>query len=149
MSYDHKAQRERNQAALENPQPGDYWSEMFCPYFVVVELLDHYQYRVLSCLGGPNSFNRKDEPNARVDNGDDTWSFDYSKDMIVDLKWIADTVRYKSIDGFVAHVDDAQRVVTEWRSHRAAVLRKEWEDARAKWEQFTGWSALKPETIKE
>ena len=35
MSYDHKAVQELNETALENPQPGDYWQEMFCPYFVV------------------------------------------------------------------------------------------------------------------
>lgn len=143
-------QTQANQAALDNPQPGDYWHEMFCPYFIVVNVKDN-KYTILSCLGGPNSYTRKDEPNARINNNDGTWSFDYSKSMIVDRAWIEKTVKYEHIDGFVADVvnsNKTQTVVKEWRAFQADVLRKEWEAARAKWEEFTGWKYLK-EDIKE
>lgn len=134
-----------NQQALDNPQVGDYWNEMFCPYFVVVEVLNNDRFRVLSCMGGPNSYNRKDEPNARKDNDDDTWSFDYSKDMIVDRKWMQKAVKYGSIDGFVADVwntEKTQKIATEWRNYHANKLRKEWEAKKSEWEQFTGWKYL-------
>ena len=146
MKYDKSQQDRNNQQALDNPQVGDYWNEMFCPYFVVVEVVKNDQYRVLSCLGGPSSFHRKDELNARVDNGDGTWSFDYSKDMIVDREWMAKAVKYGSIDGFVADVwntEKSQTIAKEWRIHRANELRKAWEEKRSEWEAFTGWSALK------
>jgi hypothetical protein len=37
MRYDHKAQQLRNAQAVDNPQAGDYWHEMFCAYLLVVE----------------------------------------------------------------------------------------------------------------
>lgn len=145
MKFNKKDQDRNNQQAVDNPQVGDYWNEMFCPYFVVVEVLKNDKFRVLSCMGGPSSFHRKDEPNARVDNKDGTWSFDLSKDMIVDREWISKAVKYGSIDGFVADVrntEKTQTIAKEWRNHRANQLRKEWEDKRAEWEQFTGWKYL-------
>ena len=145
MTYNHNEQTVKNQQALDNPQVGDYWNEMFCPYFVVVEVLKNDRFRVLSCMGGPNSYNRKDEPNARKDNNDDTWSFDYSKDMIVDREWISKAVKYGSIDGFVADVwntEKTQKIATEWRNYHANKLRKEYEEKKAEWEQFTGWKYL-------
>ena len=151
MPYDHEKQKLKNYEALENPQVGDYWQEMFCPYFVIVETLKGNKYRVLSCLGGPNSYTRKDEPNAQVDNNDGTWSFNYDADMVVDHAWIKHTVKYESIEGFVADVNNTpktQRIVQEWRNHKAEVLRKEWEEKKAEWERFTGWAYLKDE-VKE
>ena len=145
MNLDSKEQTINNQQALDKPQVGDYWNEMFCPYFVVVEVLKNDRFRVLSCMGGPNSYNRKDEPNARKDNDDDTWSFDYSKDMIVDREWMHKAVKYGSIDGFVADVrntEKTQKIASEWRNYHANKLRKEWEAKKDEWEQFTGWKYL-------
>jgi hypothetical protein len=139
-------QKQRNQQALERPQVGDYWQEMFCPYFIVVELLDDQKYRVLSCLGGPRSFTRKDEPCAYIDFKNGTWGFDYSADMIVDREWMAKAVKYEHIEGFCADVDNntkTQLIANEWRVHRANILRQEWEAKKAEWEKFTGWSYLK------
>lgn len=114
-----------NYEALENPQPGDFWLErMFCPYFIVVNVVGD-KFTVLSCLGGPQSFNRKDEMNAKVDNRDGTWSFDYDKETVVDKAWMSKAVKYGSIDGFVAHVtrsDRNQRIVDEWLQHKADKL---------------------------
>jgi hypothetical protein len=124
MSYDHKAAQKLNETALANPQPGDYWQEMFCPYFVVTAVAGD-DITVLSCFGGPNSFSRKNETNAKVDNKDGTWSFDYSKHMVVDREWMRRAVRYESIDGFVADVirnDKFKTVVKEWKQFNAQRL---------------------------
>ena len=124
MSYDHKAAQELNKTALENPQPGDYWNEMFCPYFIVVNV-NGWDITVLSCMGGPKSYNRKDEVNAKIDNRDGTWSFDYSKHMVVDRAWMEKAVRYERIDGFVADVhrnDKFKSIVKEWKQAQAQRL---------------------------
>ena len=127
MSYDHDAQKQLNEDALRNPQPGDYWQEMFCPYFIVVAV-NGAKLTVLSTLGGPKSFNRKEELDAKINNQDGTWSFDYSKSMIVDHAWIRNAVKYGSIDGFVADVSRSDRmksIVSEWVKHRAQQLLQE------------------------
>ncbi len=33
---DHETRHDRNKRRIADPKPGDYWHEMFCPYFVVV-----------------------------------------------------------------------------------------------------------------
>lgn len=128
--YDHTAQQSMNKQASVLPQPGDYWHERFCPYFLVVAVNPKQdQYTVLSCFGGPNSFSRKDEINAKVDNKDHTWSFDYSKHMVVDRAWIEKAVKYGSIDGFVADVardrEKMMSIVKEWKQFHAQRLLKE------------------------
>lgn len=143
MKY--KEQTINNQRALDDPRSGDYWNEMFCPYFVVVEVLKDNKFRVLSCMGGPDSYNRKDEINARIDL-EDGWGFDYSKDMIVDREWIIKAVKYDSIDGFVADVyntEKTQRIATEWRDYKQKELRKKIQQMEDEWEEFTGWKYIK------
>jgi hypothetical protein len=145
--FDSKEQNSKNQKALDAPRPGDYWQEMFCPYFVVVDVKDD-QYTVLSCMGGPNSYTRKDEPNARIEIDKGHWGFDYSKSMIVDRAWIERAVKYGSIDGFVADVinsDKTQRIVTEWRHHKQQMIKDEIRRLQSEWEEFTGWKYLKEE----
>ena len=135
----------RNQEALVNPQPGDYWHEMFCPYFVIVNK-EGDKYRVLSCLGGPKSFTRKDELNARIEIDRDHWAFDYSKSMLVDHEWIRRTVTYESIDGFVADVVQSEktaRMVQEWREHKRLTMLEEIERLEEEYEKFIGWKYLK------
>lgn len=34
--FDCQSRHDRNEARIATPRPGDYWHEMFCPYFVVV-----------------------------------------------------------------------------------------------------------------
>ena len=135
-----------NHKALLNPQPGDYWHEMFVPYFIVVNVKGD-QYTVLSCLGGANSYNRKDEPNAMID-VDDGWVFDYSKSMLVDRAWIEKAVTYGTIPGFVADVVNSQKtnsIVNEWRDYMQKEIRKKIKLAESEWEEFTGWKFLKEE----
>ncbi len=149
MSYDAEKQKQQNQQALDNPQPGDYWNEMFCPYFIVVDVQGQ-DITVLSCLGGSDSFNRKHEPNAKIEVDGAHWAFDYGKEMVVDREWIAKAVKYDSIDGFVADVvrsGKTERIVQEWRNFKQKDLRRQIQELESKWEQFTGWKYLK-EDIK-
>ena len=134
-----------NQKALAFPQIGDYWHEMFCPYFVIVNK-EGDQFRVLSCLGGPKSFTRKHELNAQIEVDSGHWGFDYSKSMLVDHEWIRRTVRYESIDGFVADVVQSEktaRIVQEWREHKRLTMLEEIERLEEEYEKFTGWKYLK------
>ncbi len=143
--YNHKEQELKNLKALLNPRIGDYWQEMFCPYFVIVDI-EGNQYRVLSCMGGPNSFTRKDEPNARKEVDGAHWCFDYGQSMLVDRSWIEQAVKYENIDGFVADVvnsEKTQLIAQEWRKFKAQEIRRKIEALEAEWEQFTGWTYLK------
>lgn len=142
-----RAQDLANQKSLAFPQIGDYWHEMFCPYFVIVNK-EGDKFRVLSCLGGPKSFTRKDELNAQIQVDSGHWGFDYSKSMLVDHEWIRRTVTYESIDGFVADVvntEKTQRIAEEWRKHTAQEMRRELQDLQNRYEEFTGWKYLKEE----
>jgi hypothetical protein len=101
---------------------------------------------VLSCLGGPKSFTRKDELNAQIEVDNGHWGFDYSKSMLVDHEWIRRTVTYESIDGFVADVVQSEktaRIAEEWRKHQAQEIRREIENLQNRYEEFTGWKYLK------
>ncbi len=147
--YDPEAQDLKNHKALLNPQPGDYWNEMFCPYFIVVNV-EGPDITVLSCLGGPHSYNRQHEINAKIEVDGSHWAFDYGKEMIVDRAWIEKAVRYDTIDGFVADVvqsEKTERIVQEWRNYKQQDLRRQIKELEAKWEKFTGWKYLK-EDIK-
>jgi hypothetical protein len=134
-----------NQQALDNPRPGDYWHERFSPYFVIVNR-EGDQYRVLSCMGGPHHYLRKNELNARIEIDRDHWAFDYSKSMLVDHEWMRRAVTYGSIDGFVADVVRTEKtalIVTEWREHKRLAMLKEIERLEEEYEKFTGWKYLK------
>lgn len=124
MSYDHAEQQRLNQAAVDNPEPGDYWQEMFCPYFLVVQVKGD-AITILNCLPHRGVSARKS-----VD--DSHWMFDVSKSMVVDRAWIEKLVRYESIDGFVADVSRGrernQEIVNEWIRYRAENLLKELKD---------------------
>jgi len=143
--FDHKEQDLHNQKSLAFPQIGDYWHEMFCPYFVIVNK-EGDKFRVLSCLGGPKSFTRKDELNAQIEVDNGHWGFDYSKSMLVDHEWIRQTVTYESIDGFVADVvntEKTQRIAEEWRKFMGQEIRRKIQTLQDEYEQFTGWKYLK------
>jgi hypothetical protein len=123
--------RELNELAYATPQAGDFWLErIYLPYFIVVQAdVLRNEYTVLSCMGGPQSFNRKDELNAKRDNHDGTWEFDYSKSMVVNKEWITKAVRYSSgTDGFVCDVTRSARndtIVQEWVEYKAQKLMAE------------------------
>lgn len=141
MSYDHAGQQQRNLQAITDPQPGDYWHEMFCPYFIVVDRRGD-DITVISCLLPDR---------ARLDHSDDSWSFDYSKSKVVDREWMRSHVRYQTIDGFVADVINTEKtrtIVSEWRDFYQKSLLKEIDQLQSRWEEFVGWQQLK-QTDKE
>lgn len=138
MNYD--KQEVLNQQAINNPQLGDYWHERFSPYFLVVKNNGN-EIIVLSCLGGPDSTNkkRKHESNAMIQVDNNSWTFDLSKSMTVNQAWLKEAVSYKNIEGFVADVVQNAKtkgIAEEWRIHECTRLRKQWEE-------LTGWTALK------
>jgi hypothetical protein len=144
MNFDYEKQKLSNYESLDNPRIGDYWQEMFCPYFLVVDVKGD-DITVLSCLGGPNSWNRKDELNAKVD-VKDGWTFDLGKSMVVNREWMTKTVKYDSIEGFVADVGNSEKTVAiamEWRDYKQKQIRNQISELEKKWEEFTGWAYLK------
>ena len=122
MIFPQEEQTQLNEQAMRHPQVGDYWQEMFCPYFLVVQVKDRDRFVVLSAM------RREGEPYARIDNGDGTWSFDCSKSMTVDRQWIADRVQYGTISGFVADVvrsDRTRKLAETFVEYEAQRLIKE------------------------
>jgi len=149
MSYDPKKQKLQNIESLDNPKIGDFWHEMFSPYFLVVDVKND-DITVLSCLGGPNSYTRKNELNAKVDHGS-YYTFDVSKGMVVDKLWMEQAVKYTSLEGFVADVYNNEKTVKiaiEWRDWKQKEMRKQIENLEKKFNEFTGWSTLK-DGVKE
>ena len=145
MSYDYEKQKRINEESLHNPRIGDYWQERFCPYFLVVDVKDK-DVTVLSCLGGPNSFNRKHELYARIELDKDHWTWDLSKSMVVDRNWIFKAVKYDSGEGFVADVINSEKTVKmamEWRDWKQKDIRKQIINLEKQFKDFTGWSVLK------
>lgn len=144
MNVDYEKRKKQNQESLDNPRIGDYWQEMFCPYFLVTDVKNE-DITVLSCLGGPNSYNRKHEPNAKIDTKDG-WTFDLSKSMVVNREWMSRAVRYDSIEGFVADVGNSEKTVKiamEWRDYKQKQIRNKITELEKQWEEFTGWDILK------
>jgi hypothetical protein len=147
MSYDMEKQKLLNYERLDNPKIGDYWQEMFCPYFLVVDVKGK-DITVLSCLGGPNSYNRKHEPNAKIEVDNGHWTFDLTKSMVVDREWMSKAVKYDGIEGFVADVWNSEKnvgIAIEWRDWKQKEIRKQITDLEKQFNDFTGWSILKDE----
>jgi hypothetical protein len=142
MTYDYEQKKLENQESLLNPRIGDYWHEMFCPYFLVVDVKGD-DITVLSCLGG--IYTRKHELNAKIDTKDG-WTFDLSKSMVVNREWMTKAVKYESIEGFVADVSNSEKTVKiamEWRDWKQKHIRKQIVDLEKQWNDFTGWGNLK------
>ena len=142
MTYDYEQQKLTNQESLNNPRIGDYWQEMFCPYFLVVDVKGD-DITVLSCLGG--TYTRKHELNAKIDTKDG-WTFDLSKSMVVNREWMTKAVKYESIEGFVADVGNSEKTVKiamEWRDYKQKQIRNKITELEKQWEEFTGWTYLK------
>lgn len=139
---DYEKQKKQNQESLDNPRIGDYWQEMFCPYFLVVDVKND-NITVLSCLGG--LYTRKHELNAKIDLKDG-WTFDLSKSMVVNREWMSRAVKYESIEGFVADVGNSKKTVKiamEWRDYKQKQIRNKITELEKQWEEFTGWGILK------
>lgn len=126
MNFGKRDTTDLNELALADPMPGDYWQEMFCPYFMVVRVQGD-KITVLSALGGQKGSKREHEVNARVE-VDGGWTFDPSKAMVVDRQWMTETVKYGTIDGFVADVvrnDKSRAWAAEWQEYERNRLTEE------------------------
>jgi hypothetical protein len=121
MTYNHQAQQRTNREAMTDPQPGDYWHEMLCPYFMVTHVQGD-RVTVLNCMDrhGISAWMKVDQ---------DHWTFDVSKAIQVDRQWIADRVQYGSIEGFVADVvrgrEKHMAIVHDWITHHGKQLVRE------------------------
>lgn len=91
----HKDQDIWNREALINPQIGDYWHEMFCPYFLIVDIRDDV-YIILDFI--------RSRPHSAYVEHKDGWSIDFSKAVQVNKEWIEKQVKYSTMDSFVANV---------------------------------------------
>ena len=91
-----------NRAHAEYPQVGDYWHEMYCPYFMVLEVLENH---VIIC-----------EKTKQVDNNH--WTFDLDECKLISKEKLEKRVKYSTMDKFVADVVPRNRLyplVDEWR----------------------------------
>jgi hypothetical protein len=89
MSFANREDRNAvNEKHCANPEPGDYWNEMMCPYFVV-----------LSRIGNHVIVYQK-----RKDAGPNHWTWDTDNPEMMSLDQLRKKVTYDSIPGFVADV---------------------------------------------
>lgn len=91
----------KNLKAYLDPLPGDYWNEMFVPYFVILEVWENGNMIVCD--------KRKDVDRSH-------WTWDLSKAREVTKEYMEE-VRYQSIDGFVADVSRGRHhwAVEAWK----------------------------------
>lgn len=82
---------DRSKQAFSNPLPGDYWNEMFCPYFVVLKKTEHNTLIVCD----------KTKPV-----GTTHWTWDLEKVIEVPMEYMQ-RVKYGTIDGFCADVSSS------------------------------------------
>ena len=83
-----ETQKQINTRAFDDPKVGDYWHEMFCPYFIVLEVI------------GDGTFWICDERKT-VDR--DHWTWDLEQARIVEKRYF-DRVKYSPNSGFCADV---------------------------------------------
>ena len=93
MGRDHKHNTER----ADSPRPGDYWHEMFCPYFIVMALDDDG--RIIIC-----------DDKRTVDDGH--WTFDLHRCKRITMQELRRRVTYSSKP--TAFVADCSAEPHEW-----------------------------------
>lgn len=84
-----------NTKHLENPRVGDYWHEMFSPYFIVLQ--DNADDTFVIC----DSFIHEL----------DYWRFSLFESRTVTHDYLRKTVKYSSLDGFVADCTSSQKLM--------------------------------------
>lgn len=88
MSYDHAKQKVLNQKHLDDPKVGDYWHEMFCPYFIITEVRALDITVLDKTIGLPEN----------------RFTFDETKPRIIKRSDLAKEVQYSTSDEFMADV---------------------------------------------
>lgn len=78
-----------NEIAAKDPQPGDYWSEMFCPVCLVVGRKENKVFIY--------------ENYKPIDKG--YWSWDTEKVSEYDIKDFQSKISHETIDGYWCDVD--------------------------------------------
>lgn len=110
----YEEQQVLNLKHIENPQPGDYWHEMFCPYHVVLAVADNH---VIIC-----------EKNIDMKDG---WTFDLSETRTLSHLEHRNLVTYSTLrDKFVADVVPNSKLmpmVKEWRDEKFKELQNQLE----------------------
>lgn len=95
-----------NKEAFNDPKPGDFWHEMFCPYFVV--LANHGDELIICEYGKPMPGNH--------------WTWDLTKAKAVPKSYM-ECVKYQSIEGFVADVSRTQYWAVEaWKDLGSPIM---------------------------
>ena len=112
MSYEER--QILNKKHIDKPEVGDYWSEMFCPYHIVLAVTDT---NVIICD------KKKDL--------EDGWTFDLTETKTITLEEHKNLVTYTTMrDKFVADVTPKCRLlplVEEWREKRRESMLKDME----------------------
>lgn len=90
----------RSKDAFKNPLPGDYWNEMFCPYFVILSKTEN---TLIVC-----------EDTKETDAHH--WTWDLEKAIEVPMEYM-NRVKYDSIDAFVADVSSSRHLwaISAWQ----------------------------------
>lgn len=104
----YEERQELNKKHIEDPQPGDFWHEMFSPYHVVLAVADNH---VIICdKTKPTDWHH--------------YTFDLSETKTISHQEHRDLVTYKSMrDKFVADVVPNSKLMP---------MVKEWRDAKFK-----------------
>jgi len=91
---------EKNQAAFDNPQPGDHWHERFIPCFLVLDCLEDGTFIICDQYKEVNN---------------NLLSWEVEKAERVDRSYF-NRVKYHSIEGFVADVSTVKHTgaVAKW-----------------------------------
>lgn len=88
MPFDSSRQDALNERHASDPQPGDYWHEMFCPVLVIAA---RFPIGVLVC----------DTPK---DVGDNKWTWNLEKCRVMTVEELRRKLEYNSRKGFWANV---------------------------------------------
>jgi hypothetical protein len=110
--YDAEKQEFINECHVIQPQAGDYWSEMFCPYHVVLHVGEDF---VVIC-----------DKKVNVDSGH--WRFDLSTHRILTYEEHAKEVMYRGdYYGFPADCSPNRlgEIVDEWREKQRKKFQQE------------------------
>jgi hypothetical protein len=100
-----------NERHCLNPEAGDYWSEHFCPYLLVLKVDGDKVY----VLHGED----------RIFVGADHWKWDITKYRIVDRAWLRNMVTYSTNSAFVADVLTGRCLdfIKEWKEYNVNKLK--------------------------
>lgn len=140
-------QRQLNELALNDPEPGDYWYKNFKPFFMVLNVTSKEIGRITVLTSSSLNGNI----NALEDLKYDGWRWNFEKFQVVSKEWMLSQVfddsnvampLGTSLRKFCADVrrdDHNRRLAEEWKQQRAKKLIQELKDLGPS----VSWSILK------